>query len=403
MYKQRTVQGYVVLIFFVMFIYGLCAQIIGALISRIILHYNIQMSQAGLLPSFQYAGNFIAVFLVIVFSGRINKIIMLGISIFFLSGSLCLISTAPLFGILLINFSLMGTFFATLDTLINSLVADLRPDSIKTSISVLHGLYGLGGLSSPIVIERLVVRFNWTQVYFIAGIVLLVFFAAYALFVKLNWRALSVCLPHAGQMRFGFLDIIQFFKVKRNAFLWVSMFSYVGSHSILSIWIKRYVETHLNKPVWGAYALSAFWIGVALSRIVVSPNIKAPSLLKIMTGNLISALSVTAGLLSGSVYGITAAAFMAGLCAGFTIPLLVAQSCEWHQEKTAFGSLMALTAVFMSFVVFPPFSGFISDNLGIRWGVAFGVVCSTMAAVFSLTCRRVSAAYHNNLDMQERG
>lgn len=390
MNKHRTVQEYLALLFLAMFFYGLCVQMVGTMISRIILHYDIKMAQAGLLSSFQYAGNFVAVFIVTVFSGRINKIIILGVSVLFLAASFCIISTAPLFGILLVNFSMMGIFYSALDTHINSIVADLRPDNIRVSMSFLHGLYGLGGLSCPIVIERLAIKFSWTQVYFIISMVLIFYFVVYVLFVKLHWGQLSTRLPHAQQARFGFLDMIQFFKLKRNVFLWIAMFSYIGSHSIVSIWIKRYVETHLNEPAWGAYALSAFWIGVVLSRFVVSPNIKAPSLLKITVGNLIFALVLATGLLSGSVYFIVAATLVAGLSAGFTIPLLMAQSCEWYQEKTSFGTLMPLTSLYFSFAVFPPVSGFISDNLGIPWGVALGAICAFMTAVFSEFCRRLS-------------
>ena len=389
--KNRTVQGYIALIFFAMFLYGLGAQMIGTLVSRIISHYNIQMAQAGLLTSFQFAGNFIAVLLVTIFSGRINKLILLGISVFFLAASFCFVSTAPLFGILLVNFSLMGIFFATLDTLVNSLTADLRPDSVKTSISFLHGLYALGGLLCPIIIERLAVKFGWTNAYFIISMVLVVYLVLYAVFVKSRRSQLSACLPPAQKARFGLLDMLQFFKTNRNILLWITMFLYGGSHSTMVAWIKRYVETHLNEPSWGVYVLSVMWLGTALSRIVVSPNIKIPSLQKIFIGNLISAAALIAGLLSGSVYGIAAASIAVGITSGFTVPLLVAQSCEWHQEKTAFGTLMPFTALFIASVVFPPFSGFISDNLGIPFGVALSAVCAAIAAVFSVICRRASA------------
>jgi len=161
------------------------------------------------------------------------------------------------------------------------------------------------------------------------------------------------------------------------------MFFYAGSQITVAVWIKRYVETHLNEPAWGAYALSAMWLGTAISRLLISPGLKISASLKICLGNLISAIALTAGLSGSSVYGITAASLVVGLSSGLTIPLVLALGCEWHKEKTAFGSMMPLTALFISCVVFPPFSGLVSDLLGIPWGLAIGAVCAALTAVFS--------------------
>ena len=383
MRKPRLIQGYLVLIFFMMFIFGISNQTLGTLISRIISHYGISMVQAGLLSSFLYAGNFAAILIVSVFAGRINKMILLGGSLFFLAVSLGLVSAAPLFGVLLAGFALIGVFNATLDTLLNSLVADLMPDSVSVSMSLLHGLFGLGGLCGPIIIERLAVQFSWTQAYFIISMAFLIYLVIYAVFVKRQWNHLAVYVSHEKQVRFGFADIIQFFSHKRHVLLWSAMFLYAGGQSILSVWIKRYVETHLERPDWGAYALSAMWLGTALSRLIISTTVKASPLRKIFIGNLISGVALSAGLLSGSVQGIVVASLVVGLSSGLSIPLILAQSCQWHQEKTAFGTLMPYTALFISYVIFPPSSGLISDLFGIPWGVALGALCAILAAVFS--------------------
>ena len=387
--KKRFSQGYVGLIFFVMFIYGISNQAIGTLITRIITHYGIKMAEAGLLSSFANAGNFAAIFIVTFFTGRINKIILMGASLFFYSASLYLISTAPLFGILLGSFALIGLFGATTDTLTNSLVADLLPNNISRSMSFLHGIFGLGGLCGPILIERFAGNRpsfggeSWAQVYFIISVAFFMYLLIYAVFVKWQWSILAVRLSHDKQAGFGFSDIVQFFGQKQCVLLWAAMFFYGGNQSTLSVWIKRYVETHLDAPAWGAYALSAMWLGIAISRLIVSPVIKASSPKKICFGNFISAVALAAGLFSNSAPGITAASLLVGLSSGLSIPLIIAMGCEWHREKTAFGALMPFTACFIAYVVFPPLSGLVSDSLGIPWGVALGAASAFLTAVFS--------------------
>ena len=311
----------------------------------------------------------------------------MGISLFFYSVSLYLISVAPPFGIVLATFSLIGIFGATTDTLTNSLVADLLPANISRNISLLHGFFGLGGLSGPILIERLAGNISWAQVYFIISLVFFSYLLLYAVLVKWQWSLLSLRISHQKKARFGFSDMTKFFTQKRNILLWVTMFFYAGNQSVMAVWIKRYVETHLDEPALGVYALSAMWLGITICRLFISPNVKASSPDQICAGNFISAIVLAGGLLSGSVWGIIAASLVVGLSSGLTIPLILALGCEWYQEKTAFGVMMPLTAVFISAVIFPPLAGLVSDHLGLPWGVALAALNALLTAVFSALLR----------------
>ena len=383
MNTRRFEQRYLALIFFSMFLYGISRQAVGTLITSIIEHYGIRMAQAGLLSSFLSAGSFVAIFVVTVFAGRINKIILMGSSLFLYTVSLCLISSAPQFGILLACFALMGVFGSTADTLTNSLVADLQPANISRNISLLHGIYSLGGLCGPVALEYLSAALSWTQVYLVLSLVFFGFLVTYSIFVKWQWNHLTVGMSQKKQTQFGFSDVVQFFARKRHILLWVSILFYSGNQSTMGIWIKRYVETHLNTAHWGAYALSAMWLGIAISRLFISPNIKTSSLRKICVGNIISAAAMAAGLLSGSAQGIAAASLAVGLSSGLTIPLVLSICCEWYPEKTALGTLMPYTAIFIASVTFPPLSGLVSDFLGISWGISISAVSSLLSAAFS--------------------
>ena len=383
MNKQRLIHGYIAMIFFVMFGYGISRQLIGTLITRIILHYDILMAQAGFLTSFVNIGNFAAIFILTIFAGRVNKIILLWGTLFLFSASLFLISTAPEFSVILASFALIGVFGATTDALVSSLIADFRPEKASLNISLLHGVFGLGGLSGPIVIERLARDLSWDEVHFVISMAFFVYLAVYAIFVKWQWSLLTTQTSPIKQKQFGLSDIARFFTRKRNVLLYVIMFLYAGNQTTLSVWVMRYVETHLNDAVWGAYALSAMWLGTALCRFFISPNIKASSPIKIGVGNLISAIVLTIGLLSNSVAGIVAASLLVGLSSGLTIPLVLALGCEWHQDKTAFGTMMPFTAFYFGSVIFPPLTGSISDHIGIPWGIAVAVVSSVLVALFS--------------------
>ena len=91
MNNNRFTQGYIALIFFGMLIYGVSTQAVGTLITRIIMHYDIRMAQAGLISSFTSAGNFTAILVITIFAGRINKMVLMGASLFLYAASLFLI------------------------------------------------------------------------------------------------------------------------------------------------------------------------------------------------------------------------------------------------------------------------------------------------------------------------
>jgi len=386
--NKRFLQVYVALLFLMMFLYGASMQAIGTLITRIIEHYGIRMAQAGLLSSFNSAGNFFAIFIITIFVGRIHKMILLGIILFFYAVSLCLVSIAPPFSIVLMCFSLIGLFGATVDTIVNSMLADLMPDNVNRSMSLLHGFFGLGGFCGPIFMDRIAGALNWMQVYFFVSMFFFIFILIYVSYVKLKWNLLGVCISAEKQVRVGFSDVIKFFNKRRHLLLWLAMFFYGGNQSTLVIWLKRYVETHLNAPVWGAYALSAVWLGTAISRLVISPAINASSPVKICIGNLITAVALAAGLLAGSAHGIAAAALAAGLSSGLTIPLIIAMGCEWNPERTAYGTMMPFMALFLAYFLFPPLSGLIGDFIGIPWGVAVGAASALMTAVIAVVLNR---------------
>jgi fucose permease len=202
--------------------------------------------------------------------------------------------------------------------------------------------------------------------------------------LKLQWSVLSQRISREKQTQFGFIDMLRFFTKKRNVLLWITTFFYGGNQSTIAVWIKRYVETQLNVPVWGAYALSAMWLGTAVCRLFISPNIKASSANKIFIGNIISAVALAAGLLSGSARGIAAASLAVGLSSGLSLPLILAMGCEWYPERTAFGTLMPFMAFFIASVVFPPFSGFVGDSFGIIWGVAVCGISAFITALFAM-------------------
>ena len=383
MSEYRPPRGYIALIFFLTFLYGVSNQAIGSLITEIIAHYNILMAQAGFLSSFNSAGKLAAMFVITIFVGKINKIILMGASLFLYSLSLCMISAAPLFGIVLVSFALIGVFGATVDTLTNSFIADLMPSNVSKNISLLHGVFGLGGLCGPVIMERLAGSLNWAQIYFALSLTFFVYLGIYAVLVKRQWKLLTISISNEKQAQFGFSDVMQFFTRKRNVLLWLVMFFYAGNQSTLAVWIKRYVEIHFNTAIWGAYALSAMWLGTAVCRLVISPNIRASSSKKIFYGNLISAVAIIAGLFSGSAKVIAAALLVTGLSSGLSVPLVLAMGCEWYREKTAFGTVMPFTACFISYAVFPPFSGLVSDFLGMTWGVGVSAASALLAVVFS--------------------
>ena len=131
---------------------------------------------------------------------------------------------------------------------------------------------------------------------------------------------------------------------------------YMGSQVICATWIPVYVETELGQSasITGT-SLTVFWIGTALSRLIVGPimNRGANPFTLSIWGMFLAGISLVGATLSGSIPIVLILVLLCGFFAGATIPMYVVIASTWYPRNTAFISLSYIVSGTVGRMIFP--------------------------------------------------
>jgi fucose permease len=159
----------------------------------------------------------------------------------------------------------------------------------------------------------------------------------------------------------------------------VAITSYVAAESGVSSWLVRFLDA---APIGVAtLALSLFWAGLALGRLVASRVADRFAPMSVVTA---CGLAAGAAILAAVVVpwiGVSIALFaVAGIASGPIYPMIVASAGALYPARANAVSGVLTAAAVTGSVVYPPAMGLISNGLGLGVGMAgaglFAVVCA---------------------------
>jgi fucose permease len=159
----------------------------------------------------------------------------------------------------------------------------------------------------------------------------------------------------------------------------VAITSYVAAESGVSSWLVRFLDT---APIGVAtLALSLFWAGLALGRLVASRVADRFAPMSVVTA---CGLAAGAAILAAVVVpwiGVSIALFaVAGVACGPIYPMIVASAGALYPTRANAVSGVLTAAAVTGSVVYPPAMGLVSNGLGLGVGMAgaglFAVVCA---------------------------
>ncbi len=368
-------------IILLMFTGALCNATQGTLLTSYIDHYGLHSSAQGLMSSMQSAGNLAALLLIGLIVGRLSKTTVLMLSALMIPVVFLILSTQPAFFILLVGFLVYGIAFGFQDSLASALMVDLQPEKSGLYMNILHGVFGLGGLSAPVFYAFLMSRgMAWNEV-----LALVAGFCAVSCVVYMILRArIDKCYQGgvAPARKIELADIKRFVSERRKAVLLLCAFLF-GAHQIgISSWIARYVSEFLGTPAYGALALSLFWVGTAASRLisVLLPISRAK---KIFFGFLFTSIFIAAGIISNNGLVMAVCCLLAGLAEGPILPLMLDMSCSWERENTSLGSTMILLALYIGFLIMPVLIGKLAAVTNMNAAMMTTVLVAVLGGVFA--------------------
>ena len=368
-------------IILLMFTGALCNATQGTLLTSYINHYGLRSSSQGLMSSMQSAGNLAALLLIGVLVGRLQKTTILMVSAVTIPAVFLMLSGKPAFLLLLIGFLIYGVAFGFQDALASALMVDLNPEKSGLYMNILHGVFGLGGLSAPVIYAYLMNRgMAWN------GILMLVacFCAASCVLYSILRFRVQQCFQGGivPVRKIGFTDIRRFLAERRKAVLLCCAILF-GAHQIgISSWIARYVSEFLQAPAYGALSLSLFWVGTAASRLV-SSFIHIPRAKKICLGFLFASAFIAIGIFCNNGLIMAICCLLAGLAEGPILPLMLDMSCSWERENTSLGSTMVLLALYIGFLIMPVLIGKLASAINMTAAMLTTVLASAIGGIFA--------------------
>lgn len=311
-----------------------------------------------------------------------RRVLMLATAL--LGLGVAMLGIVPIWILMLIAAIPAGFGAGAIDGGVNGLVLDLFPKTRGRALNTLHLFYGIGALSSPLVVGRLVeAGVPWQALVLATAVVTVP--------IAMLWAVIR--LPHG---RYEAVTVEGVQRPGRLALRWplialeIAIACYVASEVGVSSWLIRFLE---EAPLaLATTSLSLYWAGLAVGRLVSARFSDRFDHLRLATLSvLVAGLATIAAVLVPSLEASIALFAVVGFASGPVFPLIIAIGGERHPDRSAAVSGFLTSAAVVGGVIYPPVMGFVSVSVGLpaaMMGTAILALASAGALVLAGRPRR---------------
>lgn len=354
-------------IFLLHFIFGFSTGFVGAIMPALIGAFELNMVQGSYILGMINAAALTSVLILFFFGDRINKFLVIGVALLMFTLSLWAASFAPTYGLLLAVFFLFGLGIKTFDTMNNAVISDLHEEKRGLLLNLMHAGFSVGAILSPQYVLLLEENgYSWTSAFYFFGAGSLAVLLLYLAVVSFNRRRVRRGAEKAENAPAETKSISAVLALTKSGKLWfltLVFFSVFGVISLVNTWLVYHFEVGIGSSnTIAKWAVTAFWVGVLLSRTAVAPvAIKLGSLPFIAVSSVVAGVFVGATLLVGEPYFIVAGIFVTGLVSGQINPFIIANSVAIFPDRSAAVSAFLFLVAYISQIFFPWFSGLLGE------------------------------------------
>jgi fucose permease len=313
---------------------------------------------------------------------RLGRSRALPAAVFGMAAGLALEAVAPSWTVFVAGGALAGFGSGAVEVGMNGLFLDRFSEDRGRALSRLHLCFSLGALAAPLVIAALVeIGVTWRLPFAVSSIIVLA--------IGLGLAASDLRVPHpVVTSRAGPPSVGRHVPLPL-VLLAVAITSYVAAESGISSWLVRFLDT---APIGIAtLALSLFWAGLALGRLVASRVADRFAPLAVATAcGLATGVAVLAAVVAPWVAVSIALFAVAGVACGPIYPMIIASAGGLYPARANAVSGVLTAAAVTGSVVYPPAMGFISNGLGLGVGMA-GAGFLAVACAGALVAARLLA------------
>lgn len=365
---------------------ALWSGILAVLLSDIIESYSLSGTREGLMSSMISIGALVALIATILCQGKFKKTQIIIVGGFLASATLLAKSIPMPFTMFLIACFVMGFGHGTADSCQSSFLADLNPGNTSKHMGFLHGIFGIGGVLTPIILQRLLKQFEWRTIYGIVGVACMLLIAQFA-FVTHHMKT-RVSVASRIEPRLTPADVKAFFRNKFYVYLLFCIFFGAAAQSGIIVWTIRYVFVTFNNAEIAAVCLSVFWIATTISRFC-APLLPLQTSQIITWGAFISAATWAAALAINLPLAMCVACGITGLASGSCIPMSLSEGAAINPEETGFSTSILMIFKTIAQILSPIIVAFVMSLNDMRTGMVTASVFFAVNGVFgALMIRR---------------
>lgn len=387
MEASKAIQRFTWGVFLVMATVSACSTLQGLFLDDIIGFYSLKAAMQGMLGSMQGMGGMLVIVLNFVMMGRVSKPIILTALLVMIAISMLGISLRPPFVTLMLLYMLFGVAKGLADTTTSSAIADLHSGKrMAANIGVLHAMFGISGMLTPFAVMLLTnTGMSWDAVYGAFAIITLAFMAVY---VWTYYTSREHVKPvFAQNPKLSPSGIKALFLEKRMWLLMGTVICYAIYQISYYLWINRFAVVYMNDASLGALALSIFWIGTALARLLV-PRLKISPQMILFWGNLVALLFALVGIWSMSAPMLLVCSLLTALACGAGVSMFLYIGCAWHKDNTTLVTSVLYFVFYIGQMVSPLIVGELSDGYGMQVGLSIVFLFALLSSAFVIWLRK---------------
>jgi fucose permease len=318
---------------------------------------------------------------------RLGRRTVLSLAAALHGGGLMAFGIAPSWPVFMLVAISAGLGAGAIDGGTNGLFLDLFRSGRGRALNMLHVFFGLGALSAPLAVGRLVESgVAWQAILLGTGLIAMILAVLFVVVAVPDGRHARVATerapPGSTTERTSELGLLERARGRLAApllLLGLAIACYVASEVGVSNWLVRFLEpAPLAVATTG---LSLFWAGLAVGRLVSArladrfDHVRFATLsTAAMSVTLVGAILVPSLPLSIALFA------LAGFATGPVFPMIVAIGGDRYPDRSAAVGGFLTSAAVVGSVVYPPIMGLLSVTSGLTVAmlgtVVLGFVCA---------------------------
>lgn len=305
---------------------------------------------------------------------RVGKKKMLVLFAIIFGGGCLLAALSPVLGVFLAALLLIGSGYSVCESLVSAVCVEVDPDKGAQYINLTQCLLSVGAVLGPIVMSWFD---TWQLLYIFCGIPLL------ALGLWLSRTPFPKAMASSGEkaplLPKALLSPIFLALV-------VSMFMYVGLETGFGYFVELLFETKTVGTVLSAYGISAYWGGMAISRLIYSLKPYRPRR-AVRLSFLAAAVTFILLILFRSGWVCLVLCFLVGFTYGPIWSTLVAGAAERFPQYKASATGLLSAACGLGGIIYPVIMGAVVELVDIRIGFILLAASATVGAILAFVLK----------------